>query len=699
MSNNTSSPKKLAVLGGGVSATAAVYQITSEPGWQDKWDITIYQLGWRTGGKGASGRNPEHQDRIEEHGLHVWFGFYDNAFRVMRDCYEKLGRPPGAPLATLEDAFKGQDLEILQEQVGDKWVPWPLNFPPNDEKPGTSNLLLKPWDYLKMLLEEIASFANRSPFLKAVHEVPATGLKGLAERLHQRIDEVTALPAAASALLALEVANKFHSTPTPEELNGDNENKVKLIPLLLGKLVTQIEHRLKFDEEHLSTELRRIRILLNLSIAVVRGLIRDYHLLHAGGWHALDDQDLRSWLASNGADEETLDAPVTNLLAFSTFSHGRPVAAGAYLYSMLRGFFTYKGSVIYKMQAGMGDAVFGPFYEVLRQRGVRFEFFQRVAALRLSADKKSVDGIDMFRQVRLKGGEAAEYLPLVDVKGLPCWPSAPVWEQIENAEQYAGIDLESYEGNPHEIPRPLKRGVDFDEIVFGISAAALPVICQELINDEANPRFKAMVESVDTAHSAGLQLWLKPTLEELGWTQGSALMETYAPMFNASIDMTDLLPRESWQNMPPENTPRCLTYFSGEFAGDDDIDKVIDNPQVMAWLTRFIGPLWPDATTPENPDGLNWDLLVDPQGGTGVERLKAQFLSHIPNPSDRYVRCSPTSAMGRISTDESGYDNLYLTGDWTLNPMNLASVEASTMAGLRTANALLKRDLNFGIVH
>src|SRR5215203_2921659 len=71
--------KKIAVLGGGLGSLSTVYGLTSDPAWRDHYDITIYQMGWRLGGKGASGRNRAQNMRIEEHGLHIWMGFYQNA--------------------------------------------------------------------------------------------------------------------------------------------------------------------------------------------------------------------------------------------------------------------------------------------------------------------------------------------------------------------------------------------------------------------------------------------------------------------------------------------------------------------------------------------------------------------------------------------------------------------------------------------
>ena len=48
--------QKIAVLGGGIGSLSAVLEITSAPDWKEKYDITVYQMGWRLGGKGASGR-------------------------------------------------------------------------------------------------------------------------------------------------------------------------------------------------------------------------------------------------------------------------------------------------------------------------------------------------------------------------------------------------------------------------------------------------------------------------------------------------------------------------------------------------------------------------------------------------------------------------------------------------------------------
>ncbi len=72
MSNGTKR-KKIAILGGGAGAMSAAFGLTERPNWQDEYEITVYQMGWRLGGKGASGRNLKLGSRIEEHAHLGWF--------------------------------------------------------------------------------------------------------------------------------------------------------------------------------------------------------------------------------------------------------------------------------------------------------------------------------------------------------------------------------------------------------------------------------------------------------------------------------------------------------------------------------------------------------------------------------------------------------------------------------------------------
>src|SRR5689334_6786173 len=120
-----------------MAGVAAAWRL-SEPGWEREFEsITIYQRGFRLGGKGASSRG-EH-GRVEEHGLHVWLGYYDNAFRLLRECYAELDRPttdPAAPIGTWREAmFPAADVG-LEDRHGDAWRHWIGSFAANDLDPG-----------------------------------------------------------------------------------------------------------------------------------------------------------------------------------------------------------------------------------------------------------------------------------------------------------------------------------------------------------------------------------------------------------------------------------------------------------------------------------------------------------------------------------------------------------------------------------
>src|SRR5260370_38329958 len=96
-------PIRGAVIGGGGASISAAFELT-RPEHKGKYEVTIYQVGWRLGGKGASGRG--HAARIEEHGFDVWRRFYENAFRLMRGCYAELDRDPAkGQIADWGEAF------------------------------------------------------------------------------------------------------------------------------------------------------------------------------------------------------------------------------------------------------------------------------------------------------------------------------------------------------------------------------------------------------------------------------------------------------------------------------------------------------------------------------------------------------------------------------------------------------------------
>src|SRR5687767_9081131 len=128
-------PTRVAIIGSGCAAMTTAFELT-RPELEGRYQVTVYQQGFRLGGKGASSRGPA--GRIEEHGLHVWLGFYENAFRLMRDCYAELARDPErVPIASWRDAFEpSSHVGIADWSARSGWAPWTAVFPPLPGEPG-----------------------------------------------------------------------------------------------------------------------------------------------------------------------------------------------------------------------------------------------------------------------------------------------------------------------------------------------------------------------------------------------------------------------------------------------------------------------------------------------------------------------------------------------------------------------------------
>ena len=127
-------PIKVAIVGGGCASIAAAFELT-RPRHKGAYQVTIYQVGWRLGGKGSSGRGPA--GRIEEHGLHVWLGCYDNAFLLLRQCYEELNSNSKRPGKNWDDLFMPDShIAAAGTSANGGWVNWTAHFPPAPGLPG-----------------------------------------------------------------------------------------------------------------------------------------------------------------------------------------------------------------------------------------------------------------------------------------------------------------------------------------------------------------------------------------------------------------------------------------------------------------------------------------------------------------------------------------------------------------------------------
>lgn len=700
------SKKKIAILGGGLGGMTTAYALANSPQ-AANYDITVYQLGWRLGGKGASGRNQAQQDRIEEHGLHLWFGFYDNAFRVIKDVYAQNNRPLTQPLSTWNEAFKPCDFYVLTEHVNGQYYKWPFPFPRNNEEPGKDDAGNRSlWEYAGL----IAKHADK---LFEMHrdEMEARNLLddddddeddgflddiGDAFRFLMRRGGFSNLAMDRVLNYAVEFFEKSYDevdTPAEKAIIWLLERFLRYFGKKIDKLV---------DDD---TTLRRAWILIDLAAAHLLGFLKAN--VFSQGLEVINEYDYKEWLQRSGASPLAVDSAPVNAVYSAFFSVGQTFEAGMAVNIILHLVLDYKGAFYYRMQAGMGDTIFGPMYEVLKKKGVKFEFFHKVEKLTMSEDQQSIARVDGAVQVTLKG---EEYDPLIDVKGLPSWPSNPLYDQLVEGEQLkaSGENLEDFWTKWEDVGTfSLEAGKDYDHAVLAIPVQALPYICGDIIAQkkiDGQLAWKEMVNAVGATPTQALQLWFKPDNAGLGWeywTRSLPFLSTYKNPLDTWADMSDLIIRENW---PENHFPNNISYYCNGYIPQETPPPPSDHDypkremakmyeRTLGYLKDDLPFIFPNAVD-ENGE-FRWELLVDPQSGEGAERLSSQYLRVNLSPTELYTLSLKNSSKYRLTASGSGFENLSLSGDWIDNqstdgPMNGGFVEGSVKAGLRAAEAVEK---------
>jgi uncharacterized protein with NAD-binding domain and iron-sulfur cluster len=700
--------KKIAILGGGLGSLSAAFHLTEKPGWADEYEITVYQQGWRLGGKCASGHDmrPEFASRIYEHGLHLFAGFYHHSFDLLIRAYKEIDRPADHPNRTVWDAFTGLDEFTVMHQYPQadgsiKCIPWYINMEPNTLVPGeASNALSIPQAIFKLIGQLVKFQPPKNNFFQPnsaigrdqpVKTQPEPGsfierawnaAKKLAEGVVEDVTEEVAEVGAHILMRTVirEIENHF------AELAKDTKNAADAQPILDFLMAAYFVQ------------------------TVVQGVLADDVL--ENGWDSIDDEEFSGWLYRHAVviarDYKDEDDPYKRAQALIDWAPvracydyvfgylngdpgNRAIAAGTGMRGLLKLALEYRGHFFWEMRGAMGDVVIAPVYLALLKRGVKFEFFNRVIALRPDADRTKINSIEILKQAEFKDGA---YHPLINVPAegwdvpLEGWPEEPLWDQLKDGEALRGTDYEyAREAVPPTPNRVLKRGEDFDEIILGIPVGALHTICSDLADQR--PRWRSMLDSVKTTPTLALQMWFKRTTEDLGCPSPGRTLTAMVEPFSTWADMTHLLSREPWRG---EERPASIAYFCGQLPPEiprDDQAHSLLGKHANIWLKANAASLWPRATPIGSSTGLDYGLLHDPKNGRGEARFDSQYWRANINPSDLYVMCVPGSTTKRLRPNESGYDNLFLTGDWTRNGLNAGAAEAATMAGVECAYAML----------
>ena len=361
--------------------------------------------------------------------------------------YNSLNRPASCSLATWQQAFKPHSFIALQEFIDNEWQTWPIDFPTVEGNPADGSLDITVWDFVTMTLAWLKKWTEGIEHVCQQQDAKTTLVtkksrdQSLLKHMYQEIkaDIDTHLNGAKQFIDDIEAgATEIASNPrtlithllqfTEKQATHTDKQADRLV---IWYIVRKLKRWFKDQVIDLlddNPELRRLYICADLAIAMLTGLIKDK--VYRDGFGVINCYDFRQWLEKNGANKTySVDsAPVRGfydlVFAYPKGDFSKPnVEAGVAALAMLRIGLCYKGGVMWKMQAGMGDVIFGPIYELLKQCGVKFKFFHQLnnlSAGQTDQGEPQVSEIELCQQVSLVG---QDYEPLIDVKQLPCWPS------------------------------------------------------------------------------------------------------------------------------------------------------------------------------------------------------------------------------------------------------------------------------------
>jgi len=220
------------------------------------------------------------------------------------------------------------------------------------------------------------------------------------------------------------------------------------------------------------------------------------------------------------------------------------------------------------------------------------------------------------------------------------------------------------------------------------------VTCRELIND--SPAWASLVANVRSVATQAFQLWLREDEPSLGWPTPGTTVSGYVTPFDTWASMPQLIDTEDW---PAGDRPGTIAYFcsvldapwppDGAWCEHAATQHARVRAHAVGFLRHHVGHLLPGVIGPDG--GVRWDLLCGAEGADGEAAFDSQHWRANVDPSDRYVQSLPGSDRFRLRPDESGYDNLFLAGDWTDCGLNAGCIEAAVMSGLVAANAVVGR--------
>ena len=391
------SKAKVAIVGAGPAGLSTAFYLTdpaANPDWASRYEVDVYQLGWRVGGKGATGRNIDACERVQEHGIHVFGNMYFNSLRMMDACYQQVAWDEHDRNRTMEEAFQPSTITLMTDYFNGVWHRDVERFPDNLGRPWLGN---DAWPVPHGILVEVLNMvSSRLAKLIEWRDHPNAGwLQRLIDGIGRMAgDELSRIDAAIAGRII-------------QEENCGEPDLARHAPILklLADAVALV--KLLHDAEPSNASLREVFLNLDLMVTTLRGIIDDDII--AKGIDSIDGENYRDWLERHGASQTTLASGAPQVYPNTALSYERgdttaipAMSAMAFVSFFLRQVLG-KGAGAYYFAEGTGDTIMKPLYRLLVQRGVRIHFFHKLTAVVPNSELPRIDQLEFDIQATVKG--------------------------------------------------------------------------------------------------------------------------------------------------------------------------------------------------------------------------------------------------------------------------------------------------------
>ncbi|MEO0625291.1 MAG: hypothetical protein AAF183_24455, partial [Pseudomonadota bacterium] len=337
--------------------------MTQVKDWDAQYDITVYQPGWRLGGKGATGRGEDTHWRVEEHGVHGFCRFYFNTWGMIKEVYEKLDPSHYSKLMSTElpDAFLPTSFSYPISNADELYKPEPSALPRHTGKPWCTPLapLPEPITLLEKLLRSITHRQNLNDALASFN-------RDLQEIYTSSFQRILNTPNRIKLMIAI------HRAKAAVERLSERERVTDAIRDTLIKRFKSVQKYTHQEIKNHENDQRGFSYrltILDIFTATIIGVLKEGYLTEPEAeLDHIDDLRADVWLRMHGAHASSMNSPalvaVPNILFSSPSGNDNrypELSAASWLGWLLRAL-TGDGDYYYFFQAGTGESVMLPLY-------------------------------------------------------------------------------------------------------------------------------------------------------------------------------------------------------------------------------------------------------------------------------------------------------------------------------------------------